>query len=307
MNAVPALSPQVLARAYRQACELELAALKPGNVHVYADGHGMRVGDFRLSARVSAAALTSPGLGLGERVYRAVRATREAVGCNTNLGIVLLAAPLLRAVTRRRPGVRLAAAVDGELASAGLADTEWVYQAIRLAAPAGLGRVQGEDVHQAPSSELRSVMRQAAARDRIARQYALGFVDVFRTALPLYRALLKRWRDPAWAAAGLYLALLRRWPDSHIVRKHGMQAALQVGRAAAPLAEALIASDRPQAHRDRLLELDSELKRRGMNPGTTADLTVATVLAAVLEELLSDGSRQGAVCRGHLERLSVCV
>jgi triphosphoribosyl-dephospho-CoA synthase len=57
----------------------------------------MTVEDFRISAQQSAEPITRAANGLGERIYYAVKATREAVGCNTNLGIILLCAPLLLA------------------------------------------------------------------------------------------------------------------------------------------------------------------------------------------------------------------
>ena len=83
--------------AYLAACQAELQALKPGNVHVFADGHGMSVADFEASAAASAGALTDPALPVGERILRAVRRSRRAAGCNTNLGILLLCAPLAAA------------------------------------------------------------------------------------------------------------------------------------------------------------------------------------------------------------------
>ena len=83
--------------AFERACLLELEALKPGNVHAYADGHGMTVSDFRTSARVASGAIAQVGIRVGERISAAVAATVDAVKCNTNLGIVLLAAPLVHA------------------------------------------------------------------------------------------------------------------------------------------------------------------------------------------------------------------
>ena len=35
-----------LENAYYNACMAEIQALKPGNVHMFADGHGMTVQDF---------------------------------------------------------------------------------------------------------------------------------------------------------------------------------------------------------------------------------------------------------------------
>ena len=99
-----------IAEAYIAACLLELDALKPGNVHRHAEGHGMTVADFERSAEVSAPALARTGASVGSRVLEAVEATRAAVGQNTNLGIVLLAAPLAAAAERREPDLRVALA-----------------------------------------------------------------------------------------------------------------------------------------------------------------------------------------------------
>ena len=48
------VTADALHAAFVAACETELRALKPGNVHVYADGHGMSVDDFRASAIAAA-------------------------------------------------------------------------------------------------------------------------------------------------------------------------------------------------------------------------------------------------------------
>jgi triphosphoribosyl-dephospho-CoA synthase len=82
---------------YRDACMAELTAIKPGNVHMFADGHGMVVQDFIQSANVSAPVISKSGLTVGQRILNATQATWSEVGCNTNLGIVLLTAPMIQA------------------------------------------------------------------------------------------------------------------------------------------------------------------------------------------------------------------
>jgi len=133
------ITPQQISDLYRQACEIELQAFKPGNVSIYADGHGMAVADFRLSAEVSAEALSNPEYSLGEKIYYAVQATRAAVGCNTNLGIILLCAPLVQAINNFEAGETLRYALSRILAMTTLDDASWVFKAITLAAPGGLG------------------------------------------------------------------------------------------------------------------------------------------------------------------------
>ncbi|MBT4770542.1 MAG: triphosphoribosyl-dephospho-CoA synthase, partial [Rhodospirillaceae bacterium] len=62
------LSPETVRDAYTRACLAELAALKPGNVHIHGEGHDMTVTDFKISAQVSAKALTAAGLSPGRRI-----------------------------------------------------------------------------------------------------------------------------------------------------------------------------------------------------------------------------------------------
>lgn len=271
---------------YIAACEAELAALKPGNVGAHGPGHGMSSAQFRISARVSASALTRHGPGLGEAIYRAVHATRCAVGCNTNLGIVLLCAPLLhaaRAALARGTGLR--AELRRVLRDTDRRDASWVYRAIRLAAPAGLGRAV-HDVRDEPDCDLIEAMTSAAARDRIAFQYCTGFADIFEYAVPRLAERQAHWHSETWAVTAVYLGLLRRYPDTHVVRKFGTATARAVSATAARLEAGLYQVGEPAAFTGHLLDADMEFKRAGINPGTTADLTVATLLAARLEKVL---------------------
>ncbi len=248
------------------ACDEELAAPKPGNVHRHADGHGMTVADFEQSARAAAPLLCRPGASLGARVLEAVRATRDAVGQNTNLGIVLLCAPLA-----------MAAQGDGDvtavIATSDLADAEAVFAAIRLAVPGGLGEAPRHDVRQPARVTLRVAMAEAASRDSIARQWTNGFADVLGAGLAAYRE---------GAALAAYLHFLACFPDSHVLRRHGPEVAEMVRRDATVVRQAGLPA---------LLRWDAELKARGINPGTSADLTVATAFAARLPKVLAASCR----------------
>lgn len=273
-----------VAGLYREACEAELAALKPGNVGLDNPGHGMTAEEFRASARASAPALAEPGLALGERIQRAVDATWKAVGKNTNLGIVLACAPLAQATLAESTDRDLRARTAAVLAATDASDAAWTYRAIRRAAPAGLGQSERHDVHEDPECSLRQAMCEAQDRDRIAGAYCDDFAEIFAEALPRLRELTRRWGDEAWALTGTYLGLLARGPDSHIARKHGWQVAERVRERAQGLLGELEAMDTPAALADRVREVDSELKTAGINPGTCADLTVATALARRLQD-----------------------
>ena len=85
--------------AFLTACRAELDALKPGNVHRHASGHGMEVAHFERAAEAAAGPIADASLSVGQRILRATEASVAATGLNTNLGIVLLAAPLAKAAS----------------------------------------------------------------------------------------------------------------------------------------------------------------------------------------------------------------
>ena len=276
-----------LQQAYIDACRRELRALKPGNVHVASEGHGMTVAQFEASAIASGAPLAAPGRPVGERIRDAVAATHAAVGCNTNLGIVLLAAPLMAAAERAGAG-GLRPALAATLGGLTIADAEAAYDAIRLARPAGLGHADAQDVAAAPTIDLRQAMALAADRDRIARQYTDGFEDVFAIGVRRLRGVRRARGTAEWAATCAHMDFLAAFADSHIVRKHGAAIAETVRGEAAALALRLEAA-RDERSVEALVALDASLKSRGLNPGSSADLTVASLLALACEDMLAAG------------------
>ncbi|SNB78399.1 triphosphoribosyl-dephospho-CoA synthase [Arboricoccus pini] len=265
--------------AFEAACLAELQALKPGNVHRWADGHRMTLDDFARSAKASAPAIGEAGATVGQRILEAVKATRAAVGQNTNLGILLLCAPLAKAAEMAGD---LDAGLKAVLASLDEADAQAVYAAIRLANPGGLGETPEEDVHSAPKLGLVDAMRLAAGRDRIAWNYANDFSDVLGQGRALLQRLERRGWTPEWALTGVYMGFLSRQPDTHVARKHGQRLAEIVRIEAADLGAELLAASNPAAFEAALLTFDTQLKRRQINPGTSADLTVAVRFAASL-------------------------
>ncbi|WP_205617172.1 triphosphoribosyl-dephospho-CoA synthase [Pelomicrobium methylotrophicum] len=275
-----------VAQALARACIADVLALKPGNVSVYAAGHGMVAADFVRSAQAIVGPLTAPGLGVGARILRAVEATRAAVGCNTNLGIVLACAPLCQAALEAGRGVSLRGALQRLLKRLDVADAQDAYRAIRVANPGGLGRSERYDVRGRARVSLLAAMAEAQDRDSIARQYANGYQEVFELGVPRARWALARWESEEWAAVAIYLGLLARLPDTHVARKLGLAAARRVSAEAAPLEAAFVRCHHPEELVPRLLDWDRRLKSEGINPGTTADLTVASLFVLYLQDML---------------------
>lgn len=281
-----ALSRKKIRAAYERACRLEIEALKPGNVHVFAEGHGMSTEQFLISAEVSSAPLTDPALPVGRRILEAVRATRQAVGLNTNLGILLLSAPLARAA-EPPPGQPLRARVAAVLDDLTMDDAACVFEAIVLASPGGLGESETHDVRKPPAVPLHDAMREAAGRDRIARQYVSGFEDVFALGLPALHEAIGRGERAMWPTVFAYMAFLAGFADSHVVRKHGEIVGEEVRAEAAEVNAALHASAGEEERIALLAAFDQRLKSRTINPGTSADLTVACLLVHLLGERLA--------------------
>lgn len=268
---------------YIHACECDIQAFKPGNVSVYSEGHEMTINDFILSAEVSADLITNPVYTLGEKIYYAVKATRVAVGCNTNLGIILLCAPLIQAAYRQQSGQKLRDVLEQVLENTTVEDAEWVFKAIALAAPGGLGESKQQDVNETPVVTLTQAMALARDKDRIALQYVTNYKDIFDFAILRYNDNYFRFEDQAWAAVSVFTGLLRRYSDSHIERKYGEKYSKWVLEQIITVDDALLSTCSPEQLIPMLHEVDSAFKEKSINPGTTADLTVATVLIVLME------------------------
>ena len=275
-------TPAEVAAAGQLACLIEVSAPKPGNVSPERHFHDTRYEDFLASAVAIGPALAQAhAQPLGLTIRHALEDTLRWTKSNTNLGIVLLLAPLARAALLS--GGTLRDRLHQVLAETTVDDAAEVYQAIRRARPGGLGQSAAEDVARAPSVSLRAAMELAEGRDAIAREYVTDFALTFETGVP---ALLAARRERlAWtdAAVETYLTLLETAPDTHIARKLGSAEAEAVSRRAREARAA--GGTRSAAGRQALADLDRELRdpRNRRNPGSTADLTCAALFVVILE------------------------
>jgi triphosphoribosyl-dephospho-CoA synthase len=265
-----------VASAAQLACLLEVSAAKPGNVSPGRHFHDTTYEDFLASAVAIGPALAAAGeRPVGATIRAAVEASVRWAGSNTNLGIVLLLAPLARAA--RLEGGSLRARVEEVLARTTVADAAEVYAAIRLARPGGLGSAAAQDVAGSPTVSLTQAMALAADRDGVAREYSTGYRATFEIGGPALRDARRRGLRWADATVDAYLALLASAPDTHIARKLGRAEAERISRRAAE-----VRGGGPEA----LAGFDAELRdpRNTRNPGTTADLTCASLFAVILED-----------------------
>ena len=321
------IAPCDIAAAAQLACLLEVSAPKPGNVSPGRHFADTRYEDFLASAAAIGAPLGGAGTRpLGATIRLAVEATSRWCRSNTNLGIVLLLAPLARAAASGSdpgdardwgqtpesaasgsdPGdardwgqtpefgdsgiptaadsslQKLRTAVGEVLNATTVDDARQVYAAIRLAAPGGLGQTDSQDVAGEPTMTLVEVMRLAAERDGLAREYATAFEVTFASGAP---ALARARRDGlTWddAVVETFLTLVAAFPDTHVRRRAGADAARMVSeRADAALAAGGV---RSEEGRRAIAAMDAALRdaRNSANPGTAADLTAAAIFVMLL-------------------------
>lgn len=290
------------ARAAQGACLLEVAAPKPGNVHPGVDFSDTCLEDFLLSALAIGPAMEKADRNsVGRIILEAVEETQKTVRSNTNLGMVLLLAPLAKACSY---GLRIAAEDFPEdpgenlwilpcceklrktlaevLSGLTVKDARLAYEAVRLAGMGGLGQVNKEDVSQAPSIALYQAMELARDRDSIAREYVTDFAITFQLGYPTLKETGQTADSLTMAIVQTYLTILKHVPDTLIARKRGMKKARQVsGWAGEVLSPGGVYT--PEGKK-KIEELDRSLRKEGnaLNPGTTADLTAAAIFLFLL-------------------------
>ena len=266
------------------ACMLEALAPKPGNVHRGADFEDVTFPEF-----VASGIMTGPvmeravDVPLGQTVLPAVQRTRLFAKTNTNLGTILLLAPLA-AVPREQP---LATGVAQVLRRLSSQDARNVYEAIRLAEPGGMGRVADADVNTAEApDDLLAAMRMAADRDMVARQYVEDFRQVLTCVVPWLTESFAASKVHDTAIVHTHLRVMSAFPDSLIARKCGAETAARSAAWAGRVLDSGPPASEP--YQQQLADLDFWLRSDGhrRNPGTTADLIAAGLFVALRDGLL---------------------
>jgi triphosphoribosyl-dephospho-CoA synthase len=162
-------------------------------------------------------------------------------------------------------------------------DAHFVYEAIQVAQPGGLGEVPEQDVRNEPTVTLLEAMKLAADRDMVARQYANGFADVFDFGVPAFLDAFAKFECVEAAIIDSQLRWLAEYPDSLIARKNGPAIAEQVQQHARDVQR--LGGIATAEGRQAGVELDKHLRSDGnkLNPGTTADLITACLFVALRE------------------------
>lgn len=266
------------------ACTLEVTIPKPGNVHRSADFEDTSLQDFLLSAIAIGPVMEQAGeLSLGKLVQQSVQATMGVTRQNTNLGMILLLAPLA-SVAAADPGGLTTSGLSEFLNNTTTQDCQAIYQGIALCRPGGMGNVKEYDIQNTECPDhILEAMRLAEPRDLIAHQYTHGFSEVINFVWPEIRTLLVQGYGLSDAVIQTYLKLMHQFPDSLIARKNGPEIAAQ----SAALAGKVLAAGNvgEPAWIKALSDFDFWLRADGnrRNPGTSADLIAAGLFVGLVK------------------------
>jgi triphosphoribosyl-dephospho-CoA synthase len=291
---------------------LEVTAAKPGNVNLTVGFEGTRVEHFLASAVAAESSfeeaahhgiavqdkkLSVSDVGMGQIIKEcAADINAWQKGGNTLLGSVMLLVPIAVAAgmtpteekfgfdfTRLRENLKLV--VESTTAE----DAVHLYEAIDVAKPSGLGGAPDLDVTD-PASKTRilkenvslyEVCKIAAGYDDICSEWVNNYPITFDLAYPYLTAQLKH-GDLNTAVVHTFLKVLSEHPDTFIARKVGAEKARKISLDAKKVLE--LGGLETPAGRKSILELDRRLResRNLLNPGTTADITAASLALCTL-------------------------
>lgn len=262
---------------------LEVAGTpKPGNVDRHREYPDLRFEHF-LAGAVGAGEgfrAAAEGTPLGEAFERAIAGMSEQRGGNTQFGAVLLVVPLVRAAAEddlSPAGARTA--VRGTTVEDAV-DFYRAFEYVDVAVGDRPDGIEAPDVRRggdaAPTLEergltLADVMERSASVDGVAREWANGFPRTFEAAEWLLKG------DDTGPvpdrAADAFLRLLADRPDTFVATQHDEATAREVTERARAAREGDV-EETPEA-------LAEEFVRRGINPGTTADVTAGALFVAL--------------------------
>ena len=276
---MPKLTENQVKMAFEYACKLDVFSIKPGNVFLNHPAYGMTHKDFLQSSMACSDIICERNMDIGLKILESVKASMDVVGCNTNLGIILLCAPMVEAVymdkEHKFDQKNLKIVID----NINYKQTKNIYKAINLANAGGMSSKEEFDLKNNKSEKftLLEAMNFAKTYDYIASEYTNYFHNIINTISKNWRSYFKFMDNDEYATTATFLQQIISNPDTLIARKHDLTAAKEVSERFKEIAHEYCALKDPNILNNKLLLLDSELKIQGLNPGTTADVVVASI------------------------------
>lgn len=303
----------IVGRCASLAALLEVSAYpKPGNVHRLRDFPDTKyehflAGSISLGSRMKGLAEKGQLIGQGDRKWAELDVGESILasvkdmmdwqsGGNVHLGIILLFSPLAAAAgSVMKKGVidlgELRRSLDEVISGATPLDSVNIYRAIDEAmSEENLGSVDQLDVKDTSSldrildEELTplDIFKECQTRDAICDEWVTGFEVTFTEGHPFLRKRLDEGAKINEATVDTFLKILSEHPDSLIQRKKGTRDSVEVSEKAKDIIQAGGAST--ETGMKMIQKLDDELREENgsLNPGTTADITAASLYLLLL-------------------------
>ena len=283
-----------IAKIAQIASALEVSGYpKPGNVHRTRDYDDMVFEDFVISGIVIGdtvrEACTDVDIEnplLGKYILQAVAETDRWIKNNTNLGIMMMSLPIAVAAAISDDFDEIRSNVVKLMANTSVDDACDLYDAINIADAGGMGDQDEYDVASDNAKQelkdnnqtMYDVLKISAPWDMLAREMTSDMPAVFELGYPTYHQL-KEEKSLNDACVLTFLTILSEVPDTLISRKYGSDEALKISMMTRDLLKLKDASD----FGEKLKEFDDYLFKNDYNPGTTADLTAASIFVSYLK------------------------
>jgi len=298
------LESSYVAKCAQIASVLEVSGHpKPGNVHRTRNFPDMVFEDFLLSGIAIGKTMEKAAerglkyhhrsekwdkIGLGELILEAVTETDHWVANNTNLGIVMLLTPISVAAGMFEDVNSFREIIDQIMRSTTPEDAVNLYRAINIAAAGGMGQQDDLDVSAESSlQKLRddnvnmfSVLEMSSAWDKLSYELTHKMPVTFEIGYPTFKKLKSEY-ETNQATVQTFLTILSQVPDTLISRKFGDHKAEEVRDSAKSILEEGGILTKKGIY--SVEKFDQELISNGLNPGTTADFTAASIMIAYLE------------------------
>lgn len=288
------MNPNEIAKMAQIASALEVSGYpKPGNVHRTRNFDDMEFEDFIISGIVIGdtirEACTDVDINnprLGKYILEAVAETDKWIKNNTNLGIVMMITPIAVAASISDNFDDIRENVKLLMGNTSVDDACDLYDAINIADAGGMGDQDEYDVaSDSAKQELRDngqtmydVLKISAPWDMLAREMTSDMPAVFEIGFPAYHEL-KEVKTQSDACVLTFLTILSQVPDTLISRKYGSDEALKISMMTRDLLKLKDSDD----FMDKVAEFDDYLYENKYNPGTTADLTAASIFVSYLK------------------------
>ena len=265
--------------AFEYACKLDVLSIKPGNVFLDHPAYGMSHKDFLQSSMACSDIICEKNMDIGIKILESVKASMDVVGCNTNLGIILLCVPIVEAIYYDKEHKFQQNNLKKIINSIDSKQTKAIYKAINIANAGGMGKKDKFDLNTKKSLDftLSEAMNFASSYDYIANEYKNYFDNIINEVAINWRNYFNLMQSGECATTATFLKLISFNPDSLIARKYDIDTAKEVSNRFKTLSEEYCELKNPNILNNKLLLLDSELKIQGLNPGTTADVVVASI------------------------------